>query len=46
MAARHITDDDLELYAMDRLADAMPVEERYAGGYAHLLNGMRFSVFF
>ena len=29
MASRHISDDDLELYAMDRLAeaDAAPVEE-------------------
>lgn len=29
MASRHISDDDLELYAMDRLteAEAAPVEE-------------------
>jgi anti-sigma factor RsiW len=27
MATRHISDDDLEIYALDRLADAAPVEE-------------------
>jgi predicted anti-sigma-YlaC factor YlaD len=27
MALRHITEDDLELYALDRLVDAAPVEE-------------------
>ena len=27
MAPGHITDDDLELYALDRLADAAAVEE-------------------
>lgn len=29
IALRHITDDDLELYVMDRLTDAAPVAERW-----------------
>jgi hypothetical protein len=28
MAIRHTSDDDLERYALDRLADAAPAEER------------------